>query len=637
MKAAISFLVLTGAAVLWALGSEAARPKGKEGSGAFGEPGRTARRVTLAQSSRVVTRRLWAGADVDLSGAVSPDGRFVVHTDWTTGDLATRDLVTGETRRLTHKGTWMQSGEYALGAVVSPDGSRIAYAWAVEGSTQLKLIGADGSAPRVLYQNSEAEYLTPAEWSSDGRLILAQISRKDRTNQIALVSAQDGSVRILKTLDWRSPGKMSLSPDGRYLVYSFPQGEQSSQRDVFVLATDGSREQRLVEHPADDAVLGWAPDGKHVLFTSDRTGSVSAWLIRVTGMSAEASPELLRADVWGMQALGFARNGAYYYGVATATSDVYVAAIDVTAGKLLTPPAKVVERHGGASFGSVDWSPDGRHLVYVSRVPGRKEGRGASQLLIRPVGSGEERTISPGLGMLWPTWSPDGRSILVVGSDQQNRTGLYSVDLQTGQATSVVRNDPGVWVQFPAWSPDGMLVFFQRVGGDTKNAIFARDLATSEEREVYRGDVGIGLAVSPDGTQLLFAAGVGTGSKAPALMTIPTAGGPAREVLRLREGEEPRPVAWTASGLVYRVNYYTPQSARLPLEVWVLVAGRTQPIKVQLASQPLPVPGSERYRVHPDGRRIAFAADTWTRELWVMENFLPGTSRAPGAEVGGRP
>ena len=26
----------------------------------------------------------------------------------------------------------------------------------------------------------------------------------------------------------------------------------------------------LVEHPANDIVLGWAPDGKWVLFTSDR-------------------------------------------------------------------------------------------------------------------------------------------------------------------------------------------------------------------------------------------------------------------------------------------------------------------------------------------------------------------------------
>ncbi len=35
---------------------------------------------------------------MDLFGAVSPDGRFLTYTDWRTGDLAVRDLKTGEDR-----------------------------------------------------------------------------------------------------------------------------------------------------------------------------------------------------------------------------------------------------------------------------------------------------------------------------------------------------------------------------------------------------------------------------------------------------------------------------------------------------------------------------------------------------------
>ena len=43
----------------------------------------------------VVTRRVWAGPDVDFSTLVAPslDGRYLPFVDWNTGDLALRDLA----------------------------------------------------------------------------------------------------------------------------------------------------------------------------------------------------------------------------------------------------------------------------------------------------------------------------------------------------------------------------------------------------------------------------------------------------------------------------------------------------------------------------------------------------------------
>ena len=51
-------------------------------------------------------------ADVD-GAAISPDGRFLTYTDWSTGDLALQDLKTGEKRHLTNKGSWEKSSEFA--------------------------------------------------------------------------------------------------------------------------------------------------------------------------------------------------------------------------------------------------------------------------------------------------------------------------------------------------------------------------------------------------------------------------------------------------------------------------------------------------------------------------------------------
>lgn len=71
----------------------------------------------------VDARRLWVSGYVDFyASAVSPDGRYVTEIDWTTGDLAIRDLGTGLLHRLTDKGSWERSGDYAHNARFSWDG-----------------------------------------------------------------------------------------------------------------------------------------------------------------------------------------------------------------------------------------------------------------------------------------------------------------------------------------------------------------------------------------------------------------------------------------------------------------------------------------------------------------------------------
>ncbi|MFB3068822.1 MAG: tetratricopeptide repeat protein, partial [Acidobacteriota bacterium] len=65
-------------------------------------------------------------ADVD-GGAISPDGRFLTYTDWSTGDLVLQDLKTGEKSHLTNKGSWEKSSEFALWEqAISPDGKQVA-------------------------------------------------------------------------------------------------------------------------------------------------------------------------------------------------------------------------------------------------------------------------------------------------------------------------------------------------------------------------------------------------------------------------------------------------------------------------------------------------------------------------------
>lgn len=117
--------------------------------------GRLAQGRTAGGGPGVVNRQIWTGPSVDTMGTVSADGRYLSFTDWSTGDLAIRDLAAGTVRKLTAKGTWQASDDFAESSAISRDGTQIAYGW-YNGKTtkyELRLLRTDaapGSAPRAV-------------------------------------------------------------------------------------------------------------------------------------------------------------------------------------------------------------------------------------------------------------------------------------------------------------------------------------------------------------------------------------------------------------------------------------------------------------------------------------------------------
>src|SRR5438876_845329 len=101
------------------------------------------------------TNRVWleriasAGRTANLLGAPSPDGRLLSFVDTESGDLAIRDLASGEKRRLTRN---RDSRQFAYFSTISPDNRLIAYAWFnAEKYYELRVMALDGSAPRTLF------------------------------------------------------------------------------------------------------------------------------------------------------------------------------------------------------------------------------------------------------------------------------------------------------------------------------------------------------------------------------------------------------------------------------------------------------------------------------------------------------
>ena len=137
----------------------------------------------------MTVRRVWSDPTTDVEGEISPDGRHLSFVDWATGDLAVRDLATGENRRLTNKGSWEDSLEFALASCWSPDGKQIAYDWLVSRSFERAADrGIEDTRSRTVYKTADETLLLALDWSPDGREILVLLvpasggSRPGRTS-----------------------------------------------------------------------------------------------------------------------------------------------------------------------------------------------------------------------------------------------------------------------------------------------------------------------------------------------------------------------------------------------------------------------------------------------------------------------
>ena len=578
--------------------------------------------VASAQSKQA-TRQVLTDAGTDDSGSPSPDGRFLTFTDWSTGDLAIRDLASGAARRLTSQAAPYAEG-YAWRSLVSADSKQVAYTLVKRSGAELRLIQADGSGQRVLYSNPEFSYLEPAGFSPDGKHVLTVLNANNQADRIARIPIAGGAAEFLKTLPWGSLGRVALSPDGRSVAYDFRPHEGAPGRSIMLLASDGSRETTLSEGAGREEVFGWDPDGKTLLFASDRTGSRELWGMNVAGGKVQGRPERLRPGIGSMRPLGLTRQGSLYYFESTSTRDVFVASWDWEAGTILAEAKPAGRRLLGVNT-RPDWSPDGKFLAYLS-ARGLGAGVEALSITIVSLDTGEERKLdTPKLTGIYsgPYWSPDGRSLLIVGFDQKKRRGAFAVDVATGGAAELVLDGDGQ-IFNPEWLPGGKsIVFYRRDTTATPSHLVVRDLESGVERELTSGASQAGYldtARSPDGKQLAFT----TNGEKPELVVVAVAGGAPRQLVHTTD---------SASRL--SLLGWTPDSRN----IIVSTAQRVGLRDIDRELWRIPIDGGERSKLsspeiqgdqirfhialHPDGRRIAFTASRGGGEVWALENFLP--------------
>ena len=225
---------------------------------------------------------------------------------------------------------------------------------------------------------------------------------------------------------------------------------------------------------------------------------------------------------------------------------------------------------GRAGLRHLGWSADGRRLAFLSDA----ETPGQFQLYVASVGGGPGQRVTSVKGALaYPTWSPDGRSVAVLFTENARdplgptaakapATGVVedSLDVQRialvdpGGRTLRVVSPPELYVHEYDWSPDGRRFVATAAPPPGDDGWYVSEIVTVEAstgavRVLVRPGVQIGCPrFSPDGRNVAFIAGLMSdeGVLGGDVFVVPAAGGEARNLTPGRDAS-PSFVAWLPS------------------------------------------------------------------------------------------
>jgi Tol biopolymer transport system component len=216
--------------------------------------------------------------------------------------------------------------------------------------------------------------------------------------------------------------------------------------DLYVASDGGGPPRRLTKHPTFDGHARWMPDGRRLIFTSNRSGTPQLWELQVDG--------------GGLRRI----------------------------------------RRNEAGESQPDPSPDGRQLAFLSDLDGPQV------LMVKDLASGKttelvrhrKRTIFGN-----PHWSPDG-SLIAFSSSWPSGHRIYVLDVATGEARPIVGGCE------PRFNREGTgIAYVSRSPGVETSRLVEHGLQTGEERVLIDWPAfNYDLAYSPDGSEVAFASNI---------------------------------------------------------------------------------------------------------------------------------
>ncbi len=332
--------------------------------------------------------------------------------------------------------------EYA--PVWSPDESQIAFAQLTTGGCTIRIAAADGSRARDLMPCASTETYKMS-WSPDGQTLAltAGAATFSSPAHIEIVDVRTGARRAATNPPPAHIGDTdpAFSPDGRRIA--FVRSVSGGLGDVFVAPLDGGAATRVTDDNADIMGVGWEPDGRHLVFSSDRTGGISLWRVPIAG----GEPALLAgggAKVKHPSVATRAGSIAYeewHYDINLVERATENGAADMR----ISPTSDRWNFHPQIS-------PDGRRVAFQSTRSGEYE----IWIAGRDGRDARQATSSHSYKSM-PRWSADSRT-LVFSSRAKGRTALVALDADTGLARTIL--DETTTASAPSWGHDGTFVYF---------------------------------------------------------------------------------------------------------------------------------------------------------------------------------
>jgi Tol biopolymer transport system component len=213
---------------------------------------------------------------------------------------------------------------------------------------------------------------------------------------------------------------LDVSPDGKTVAFDL-------MGDIYTMPITGGKATKITTGMAFDTHPRFSPDGKKILFTSDKSGSDNIWWM---DLEKKDTVQVTKDKDQNFFSASWTPDGEYIVGARGRRNiKLYLYHRNGGAGiEMIEKPEKLKTIDPAVS-------PDGRYIYYSERTGGWNYNAQLPQYQIGVLDrdNGKIRTITSRYGSAFtPTLSRDGKW-LVYGTRFETKTGLMLRDLQTGE------------------------------------------------------------------------------------------------------------------------------------------------------------------------------------------------------------
>ena len=228
-------------------------------------------------------RQVSQHATVSLTPRWSPDGTKIAYTCYVRGrtgvthaQICLHSLETG--RRMAfpeYRGTNSAPSW-------SPDGSKISFMSDMYGDPELFLIDANGQNLRRMTYQAGAD--TSPAWNPKTGQQIAFVSDRAGVPQLYVMNADGTNVERIALEDMGYVIDPAWSPNGQMLAFSWQR--PTGNYDLYVMDIATRQLVELTRDAGRNERPSWAPDGRHIVFESTRTGTRQIWTMLADGTRA---------------------------------------------------------------------------------------------------------------------------------------------------------------------------------------------------------------------------------------------------------------------------------------------------------------------------------------------------------------